>query len=287
MSALRVEYQPLVCGGHLKAPVFMRNVRKLDGVTFFKLAKSDHCVAKMLVQEVKRGTRPLAMTDVIERLTALRDEAYASHLCQPLEDDKEDLGLDVPPRGRAVNRRDIPAVVTVQAPDIDVVPGIPLKVLNERKGKPLWIELTDDALSYLSQSVARQIETGEIKRVHPREHVSEDDRIQTHVKGVSYSYRRSSFRVVVKHADGARASHKYFKVNDAASLDEQKEEAISFLERASSSQDLDMGALRDLGGHEDLGGRREAQLDCLQDADAPTDDAGIAVEIPAIEQLGD
>ena len=65
--------------------------------------------------------------------------------------------------------------------------------------------------------------SGQIKRIHPREQIPEERRVNSDVPGVSFSYKRQSFRA--KFQQDGQSVQKYFKVTGDDALSCQQREA--------------------------------------------------------------
>lgn len=226
--SIRIENRPVISAGHLKTPMLL-STKVVDGFTYFRLSKSDQQITRLLVKEKFSPTdRPLSRSDVIERLVMLRNSAYHSLLMERPDDteEKEDLGLDAPPKKpRKPSEVDMPASIVAEVPDVEGVEGVSMRMLLSNPKLPLWVELTVANLDFLIEVVNRQIASGVIKRVHPRDAVGEDERVQlgSEHAGVSYSYKRSSIRARAQF-DG-RTATKYFKVQKPEDVDDAVKEA--------------------------------------------------------------
>ena len=253
----------MITGGHLKTPVPVKHFVTVQGTMYFKMCKSDAVMTRLFVSDATRlSGRPLSMTNIVEQLSGLRDMSYHD-LAFPKDetDGKEDLGLDAPSRPVPKALTELPASVSVFAPDIDGVSGLEMRVLMCKPGQPLWLELNQENIQYLVEVVDRQISMGDIKRAHPRLAVDDIDRVHSDIKGVSYSYKRNSVRVTGK-VDGKVAT-KYFRVKSNESLEESMKDAAAWLTENSPSSctteitplqdDMVMGALEDQASAEDVG----------------------------------
>ena len=226
--AFSIDYRPVISGGHLKSPIVIKHTQEVDGIKFMKVCKSDTAMSRLLVNEDTEAGRPLSMSDVLEQLVSRRNSAYNAILTQKLsgaEEGKEDLGLDCAKRRRQREHPEVsmPKVATLEAPDIEDVQGIPIKVILSKSGQALWVELSVEVLTYLRDAISMQISSGHVKRTHPGRDIPVEERVTSDVKGVSYSYKRQSVRVRVL-ADG-QPVQKYFKVKDSNNVDDQLREA--------------------------------------------------------------
>ena len=230
-----IEYRPTVTGCHLKNPVQLKYFETVDGAVFVKVCKSDSVMCRLLVEDgAQMAGRPLSMTDILEQLSTLRNKVYHELAFAPdkVEDDKEDLGLDAPTRRRAKDLSELPKIIVVEAPCVDDVPGKEMRLLLDKPGKPLWMELNEGNLKYLKDSVGCQINSGQIKRSHPRATIEEESRVECDVKGLCYSYKRKSVRATGQ-VDGKPVT-KYFKVKDTDTIESAMNEARAWLTENSS-----------------------------------------------------
>ena len=232
--ALAIEYRPVVVGGHLKIPLPLKYFQTVEGSTFFKVCKGDPCTTRLLVEDVNHHcTRPLSMTNIIEELVCKRNCIYNSLAFAKAEtEETEDLGLDAPAKTKAKDLSELPAVVTLQAPAVESIPGQEVKVLMAKTGRPLWVELNTDNLQYLVGVIGCQIKSGTIKNAHIRSVLDDDARISSDTKGVSYSYKRKSVRATGV-ANG-KITTKYFKVMSDEQLQPMLDEAAAWLMENSS-----------------------------------------------------
>ena len=222
---ISIESRLVVCGGHLKQPIMMPT-QVVDDRSYFKLIKSDAQVARLLVPKLDAYDRPLSRTDIVERLGSLRNSAYHALLLPPDEGQKEDLGLDGPPKPRKASEVVMPTSILADV-EVEGMDGIQMRMLLSKPGSPLWVEHTAENINFLIDVVCRQIASGVIKRVHPRQAVDEMDRVNSDTKGVSYSYKRQCVRV--KRHVGGKDVTKYFKVETPAALDDALQDAEAWV----------------------------------------------------------
>ena len=224
MAELRIDFLPVVSGGHLKDAINLRHVQQINGVHFWRAIKSDPLVTRLLLGKSSPSERPLALTDVIEQLQALRNAAVDA-IANPVA--KEDLNLD--DESTSTKRRrgqkglhDLPPMVSVTAPTIGEVIGLQMKVLPHQGPHALWLELKPDIISYLSMASKYQIDHEVVaKKGKPKHKESHCD------AGVSFESRRQAYR-----AKGPKGC-KYFKVSDYV---DAKGEANTWLQ---ASQELE------------------------------------------------
>jgi hypothetical protein len=163
------ETELVVRGGYLKAPEVFTQLKLVDGSKFMYLVKSSHQLSKFLSREATHK-RPLAKTDVFERLQKLRDDRYRAFLVgegdgpgAPTEADPcEQLCLDsivatspakLPPRRLLSSlRQQVPSQAEVVMPRQGQEPWR-VTVLLERATKAVAIEATSANLHALFELV--------------------------------------------------------------------------------------------------------------------------------------
>lgn len=115
------------------------------------------------------GLRPLSRTDVFEQLTNKRnlkiEEALGAitHQGEPIEA-LAAFGTKTPKRVKIVERSQLANSLEIEAPQINDVPGITMKVLTHTKRSPLYIELTSDNLAYVRAACISQMDAGDVQR---------------------------------------------------------------------------------------------------------------------------
>ena len=107
--------------------------------------------------------------------------------------------------------------------------------------EPLWIELTNDTLTYLRSAMLYQMQQGVKKRT--RSATDASDQVQlSDVQSVSWSYKRQRYRAIHVHPDSGKIKTHYAKNLDAA---------ISFVETGiKSSTTVEDDKQADGEGHE-------------------------------------
>lgn len=217
---ISLELRHVITVDHLKQPV-MLPTKQIDGRPFFKVTKADPQLARLLVQnKYKPEHRPLARTDVIERIVRIRNAALHEFLVQPpdVEEGKEDIGIDGPRKARKVAEVVLPESLIVRIPDVEGVLGIDMRIeLCTGRSWGLWAELTVENIEFLTKVVNRQIASGEIKHQHARERVGEDDRMDMTMEsaGLTCAYTRNAIRAV-QNVEGKQVT-KFFKIGDDVS----------------------------------------------------------------------
>lgn len=190
MPTFDIQTRPVVMSDCLREPVVLRSTQLVEGRTFWRVAKADQIVGRLLLGKACSSERMLSRTDIIEQLVKLRNSKVAE-LMQP-PGPLEDLGLDeqpeaapAPPAGRPM-----PPTVQILAPQIGDVPELSLVVLSGLGQAPLWVELLPSVLEYLSEAVASQIAQGNVKRSKPSEHRVAHRGINFDAGRVAYRARR-------------------------------------------------------------------------------------------------
>ena len=220
MSALSITYIPLIKGGHLKEPVQLRHVVQADGMTFWKVAKADQLVSRLIIGKANTDRRMMSKTSVVELLIDLSHKRVRELVQTSTGDAAEDLGLDDEedqPDDKIIDWRKVPNVITITAPTIGEATGIPLQVLP-KPGRCLWLELSPESLDYLHSAAIHEITNGQrlcSRKRHKDNHEAE--------VGVTWESRRSAFR-------GRRRSgrSKYFNTKDHDDDEDARAAAIAW-----------------------------------------------------------
>jgi len=58
-----LDFVPVVSGRHLKTPVHLRQSRTVQGIVFFQVLKSDHCIVRLLLGRADSSHRALAKAE--------------------------------------------------------------------------------------------------------------------------------------------------------------------------------------------------------------------------------
>ena len=223
MGGIAIETRTVVTGCHLKSPVTLSpgHVQKVAGITLINLRKSDQLVCRLLAGECQSGTRQLTNTDILEQLVSRRNKAYTMIAEQTEKGDKEDLGLDGPvSKKRRTRVETMPITIDIDAPSCSMHMLHRMKILLFKPGSSLWVELTAENLQYLMDFVTEQ--RSDAKSPKGPTLKPEDDRIRSDVKGISFSYTRTSWRASAK--QNGKVVTKYFSIKDG-DMDERLLEA--------------------------------------------------------------
>jgi hypothetical protein len=195
-------------------------IKEIEGCRFFQCSKSNHPLKRLLLSGTAYGVssaqyiKALPCTDILERLKALKDKEFEKSV--PIPHGR---------RRRYSNREtkvvvlSLPETCTIQAPNINDVDGIHMKVVLCKPSKGLWVELKSENIEYIRESVLSQLGEGTVaRRSHKRSQLDEPDRVDTNVKNVFWSYERGKYRAVhVNHDDAMkRASTMFTSAKDEA-----------------------------------------------------------------------
>ena len=211
MADFEIEMRPVVVDVRRNEAVLLRATRQVGDRHFWRVAKADQVVCRLLAGKSSSSERLLSRTDIIDRLVKLRNDAVLRLDPEPAA--MVDLGLDDPAtqparkRTRAADRT-WPDYVTITAPTIGPASSIDIRVLPALGSSPLWVELTPDIVGYLATTVSEQIEQGAIKNRRPQDTIIEG-------KGLNFDRGRRAVRA--RRADGKQ---RYFREQDYADATE-------------------------------------------------------------------
>ena len=197
----------------MASPVHLRHLKRIDDMWFWKAAKCDRMVERMLVGKSGSSQRMLCKTNVLESLQALRNQAVHDHIHPPAA---ADLGLKDEPRTKRakINMHEVPEVLTIKAPAYGAISGMSMKVLRGRGSDPLWLHMSELVIDYLVSVMRFQIETSDIHNTKPRH----QDVMENHI---TWESRREAYRA--RRPDGTT---KYFKTK---SYSDPKNSAINWV----------------------------------------------------------
>ena len=211
---------------HMASPVVLENCKEVDGSTFFHLKKSCDCVMKLLGHPRSKGARPLANTSICEVVERLRDDAYKSSLATAMDTlgvhDVQDGSLP-PPGSRSWKRkfkgnrdRIHGSTVTVHGPTMGEIKGIAFKVVVDRPGTPLYVQLEEDLVTYLKECADFEISSGTVHRQHPSDRIPTEQKVDTtQFRGLSFSYVKQQFALRRAASDG-KVHVRYITANSAS-----------------------------------------------------------------------
>jgi hypothetical protein len=177
VMSLKITKCVIVSGASLKRAVTLKHFKEEDGTTYVHLAKTHHGLPALLSlpRVDSGGQRIFTHTDVIETIKKLRDNQFKMAVMSYAPRAVETLGLfsDMGPpkiyRPSKLVLAQLPKTVTVSAPNVGGVDGISFKVLLTKGNMPLYVELNEGVLNYLTLACRHQLDQGCItrKRVAP------------------------------------------------------------------------------------------------------------------------
>lgn len=217
MNPFCITRSPVISGGDLRDPAVLAT-RTVDGVDFFRLAKDDRTLSRILTGNSWRNGRPMRSSDVFANIRCLRDSQVDQIVNPPAA---MDLGIEdeQKPRKRSrISIDNVPDVIHVRLPPIDGHGSIDAKILKGVGRDALWIELTPETLGYLAVAV----------RV---EDADNDGDEEDGMKYISFCQTRQAFRVRFK------GKHKWFPVSSSADALGEAKSHLAFLQSGSASTD--------------------------------------------------
>lgn len=175
---------------HIAAPwlaggITIRDVQHVDGQPFFKVAKCDHRIQRLVTGKGNGEARHLTHTTIIEDLIELRNSSRSELLksyANEAEGAKDELELDDDGADKRNFAHMLPECVVVLAPARGDAAACSMKVLLMQPNRPLWLELSSTSIHYLYQAVSGQA---------PVEQASKKARLQSK----SWDKARRAFRV--------------------------------------------------------------------------------------------
>ena len=212
----------------LAAPVPLRLVSLANAAAadrYFECRSNNTVLSRLFVDrrfEAAYGSLIKAMrcTDIFKVLKDMKDEEWQTR--------RDRLAKPTWSAGRYTlvqNRAKVlafPAVIDIVAPSVGSVEGIPITVQLSHSGRGLVVKLTPEVLDYLRAVMTEQLENG--GAVHPRTGMDPDDRVETGVTNLSWSYKKKKFRALFDPPaeDGKRAKRQSL-------MTECKASAITFI----------------------------------------------------------
>ena len=222
MTSFTLSPSVTVAHAALAKPVTLDVVEE-SNKRFFRCAKSEHKLVRLLLAtfdrdgDVEPDAVSISRTDIFEKLTALKEDAFKAAWATTLEGAMDgaaaaELGIiNARTKGYRYDKVRIvsmPTTLTILAPSIGETGSVNMVVIASKPARGLHVELTPANLMYLSAVVGDQIVSGLIHRQHPRESIPSADRRTFTRPGVSYSYRRD--QVLAK----SRGKRKFFTDGD-------------------------------------------------------------------------
>ena len=214
----KVDTRAVVIETQTQETIMLRNQMIIDGQIYWRVAKGDPIVARILVGKSHTKERQLTKSDIIDSLIKLRNAAIEA-IVTPVDEQsgKEDLGLDDPASNRPTKRSKIslPPVVEITTPKVGPLDPMQIKALTMEAGMKtaLWIEFTTPAVNWIIAAVRYQLQNVEaalsiIKaKAVPK---------TTSIVAVNWEQSRNSWRA--RRADGKQKYFRLTKFEDAQEL---------------------------------------------------------------------
>jgi hypothetical protein len=179
MQPFVIEETVTVTGGGLKSRVTIpaSDLKNEDGVKFIHMSTVPKWANRLFASETTKIERVLSRTDVVSKLTQMRNDKLTAILSETTNEPAERLAIfEGAKRMKVVDKTTIPASVTLTAPDIGPVLGCEVKVLMSwRLTAPLYAELSAQLLEYIRDACQWQLENANIKRTKiPKKHRAEE-----------------------------------------------------------------------------------------------------------------
>ena len=218
--------------GFLTNPVQLRLVAvpNADAADrYFACCSSNEDLPRLLVDSRFKGPfgslkKAMRRTDILKTLKDMKDAEWHTrrerHAKRPWSAGRYTLMQN---RAKVLA---FPSVIDIVAPSVGSVEGIPLRVQLAHAGHGLVVKLTPAVLDYLRAAMTEQLEHGGCSTaVHVRTKMDPDDRVDTGVTNLSWSYKRKKYRAIFKPTaeDGTRAKRQHLMTECRAS-------AIKFIE---------------------------------------------------------
>ena len=174
MADCDFEFKDSVCisggGMHHRVIIPFTHIKTIDGRRFMHLSAVPHFASTLFGcarnNTVAKTDRPLSNTDIIQRLTDIRNSKIdnaISEISTPRGGHR--LGKHMPSkRLTTAVRMQIPSAMEIVAPDVGTVAGITMRVMTSHKRSPLYMELVSDNVKYVLAVCMAQIESGDVKR---------------------------------------------------------------------------------------------------------------------------
>ena len=150
--------------------------------------------------------------------------------------------------------------------------------------EPLWVELTNETLTYLRSAMLYQMQQGVKKRSHARSANDVSDQVQLpDLQGVSWSYKRQRYRAVYVNPDSGKLKTHYNK-NLAAAIGfvetgikpSTKAEDDDRADDEGNENDVDSCANSDVEGRGSVENDSRADAEGGESEDETVDDTGRA-----------
>ncbi len=143
-----------------------------EGKTYFHCSTVPHWASALFTYRSKNGERMLSRTDIMQQLVTVRTDTLNDIIAKSVRAGNHgDCNLSKPKRHLPVYQKaalaGLPSTVLVEAPSINNVAGVPMRLLVRAKyhtTAPLYVELTPRNIAYLRAACLEQIKSGDIKR---------------------------------------------------------------------------------------------------------------------------
>ena len=170
----------IVCinGGGLKYRVVIppSHIKHVDGQPYIHLSTQQNYATALFgggrcnVRGASgKPERALSRTDIVDKLADQRNKLIDEAMDAIMQKNKPHdtlaiFGEQKQPRVKAYQRVAIPETMTIDAPQIGDIQGVPMRVITKHKRGPLFVELVDRNLKYVRDACTAQIKAGGIKR---------------------------------------------------------------------------------------------------------------------------
>ena len=183
------------------------NDEQCDPVPFFRLAKSDCKIGKLLTATIPADkltkARPLSQTNIIEKCVAARDAKFVDMLEIDKDGKRQKRYTGKQLRHKVLA---LPDIMKIEIPPLCEFDAFEMSAMTSKPTSELWIELSEENLKYLSDVVAKQLEEGSVERIHPRLAREPDERVDLGVHGASFDYSTDRVRVRWTESGGRKRS---------------------------------------------------------------------------------
>ena len=206
MTGVTIKYMPVVAGDHLREDLHLKHVKQVSGMWFFRAAKSDNLIERMLVGRSAASARKLAHTTILECIAELRNAKIESILTPAAQ---EDLGLDddepsLKRKFKATDMAKLPEYITIDITNRMNMPNMKMNVLPDKFSQPLWLELSKANIEYLVNAVKHDLSNPQPSKVESR-------KAGVLAHRVSFEKRRNAYR-----ARRGNCRQRYFSSADEA-----------------------------------------------------------------------
>ena len=189
-------------------------VEPIDGKRFFHLVKSNYGIRKLLESSCDDSLRAkahgslMAHTTIIEQITELRDAAFEQRLTDMCTKHQRYKTKRYTAKEQRTSIHQLPVHAELAVPGYGDIAGISMHVKLSKPRSPLYVELTEANLSFITKVVASQAHDGKTVS-SPKENVCDDDRETVDIRGVTCSYVRRAYRAT--HKDHGETRTKFCK----------------------------------------------------------------------------